>query len=137
MSTCSALASSFPSVSAKLPLEPNLPSFVPCHSPAFTERRLDAVYRFGTSVHPEMLTVTVKWGKQKFENIELDTAEPVEVFKAQLYALTAVPPERQKIMGVKGGFVKVRSALHHDVPSSCSSHLRVIRTFRTTPSGRA
>lgn len=53
------------------------------------------------------ITVTVKWGKQKFENIELDTAEPVEVFKAQLFALTNVPPERQKIMGVKGGYVKV------------------------------
>jgi hypothetical protein len=55
------------------------------------------------------ITVMVKWGKQKFENIELDTSEPVEVFKAQLYALTSVPPERQKIMGVKGGFIKVRA----------------------------
>jgi ubiquitin carboxyl-terminal hydrolase 14 len=55
------------------------------------------------------ITVTVKWGKQKFEDIELDTSEPVEVFRAQLYALTSVPPERQKFMGVKGGFVKVRA----------------------------
>ena len=31
-----------------------------------------------------------------------------EVFKAQLYTLTMVPMERQKIMGVKGGTVKVR-----------------------------
>jgi len=52
------------------------------------------------------LTVTVKWGKQKFEKVELDTAAPVELFKAQLYALTQVPPDRQKIMGVKGGTVK-------------------------------
>lgn len=52
------------------------------------------------------LTVTVKWGKQKFDNLELDTSDPVEVFKAQLYTLTQVPPERQKIMGVKGGPVK-------------------------------
>jgi hypothetical protein len=52
------------------------------------------------------LTVSVKWGKQKFEGVELDTSAPVELFKAQLYALTQVPPERQKIMGVKGGTVK-------------------------------
>lgn len=50
--------------------------------------------------------VTVKWGKLKFENVELDTTSPVELFKAQLYALTQVPPDRQKIMGVKGGPVK-------------------------------
>jgi len=53
-----------------------------------------------------MITVTVKWGKQKLENVEMDTAAPVELFKAQLYTLTQVPPERQKIMGVKGGPVK-------------------------------
>jgi len=53
-----------------------------------------------------MLTVTIKWGKQKFEGVELDTSAPVEIFKAQLYTLTQVPPERQKIMGVKGGTVK-------------------------------
>lgn len=53
-----------------------------------------------------MITVTVKWGKQKLENVEMDTAGPIELFKAQLYTLTQVPPERQKIMGVKGGPVK-------------------------------
>ena len=52
------------------------------------------------------LKVNVKWGKQKFENVDLDTTAPVELFKAQLYALTQVPPDRQKIMGVKGGTVK-------------------------------
>ena len=30
----------------------------------------------------------------------------MELFKAQLFALTQVPPERQKIMGVKGGTLK-------------------------------
>lgn len=30
----------------------------------------------------------------------------MELFKAQLFALTGVPPERQKIMGVKGGTLK-------------------------------
>ena len=54
--------------------------------------------------------MSVKWGKQKLEGVALDTSEPVELFKAQLYALTQVPPERQKIMGVKGGAVKARLA---------------------------
>ena len=45
-------------------------------------------------------------GKQKFEAVEIDTSSPVELLKAQLFALTGVPPERQKIMGVKGGTLK-------------------------------
>eukprot|EP00908_Phaeocystis_cordata_P018724 Transcript_30186.p1 GENE.Transcript_30186~~Transcript_30186.p1 ORF type:complete len:521 (-),score=278.19 Transcript_30186:153-1661(-) len=51
------------------------------------------------------MQVIVKWGKQQFE-VELDTSESVETFKAQLFALTSVPIERQKIMGVKGGTMK-------------------------------
>jgi len=50
-------------------------------------------------------TVTVKWGKEKFSDVELNTTEPPEVFKAQLFALTNVPPERQKIMS-KGSTLK-------------------------------
>ena len=53
-----------------------------------------------------MVQVIVKWGKQSFE-VELDTSESAETFKAQLFALTSVPIERQKIMGVKGGTLKV------------------------------
>jgi len=49
--------------------------------------------------------VNVKWGKNKYE-VDVDTGSPVELFKAQLFALTSVPPERQKIMGVKGGTLK-------------------------------
>lgn len=52
------------------------------------------------------INVTVKWGKKKFEAVELDKSAPVDLFKAQLFALTNVPVERQKIMGVKGGTVK-------------------------------
>ena len=33
-------------------------------------------------------TVTVKWGKEKFSDVEINTTEPPEVFKAQLFALT-------------------------------------------------
>ncbi|XP_031552451.1 ubiquitin carboxyl-terminal hydrolase 14-like [Actinia tenebrosa] len=49
--------------------------------------------------------VNIKWGKEKFENVELNTDEPTEVFKAQLFALSSVPPERQKVM-LKGAVLK-------------------------------
>ncbi|KXJ12614.1 ubiquitin carboxyl-terminal hydrolase 14 [Exaiptasia diaphana] len=49
--------------------------------------------------------VHIKWGKEKFENVELNTEEPTDVFKAQLFALSSVPPERQKVM-LKGAVLK-------------------------------
>ncbi|XP_073487544.1 ubiquitin carboxyl-terminal hydrolase 14 [Aquarana catesbeiana] len=52
-----------------------------------------------------LYTVNVKWGKEKFDNVELNTDEPPMVFKAQLFALTGVQPDRQKVM-VKGGTLK-------------------------------
>uniref|UniRef100_A0A668A9H2 Ubiquitin carboxyl-terminal hydrolase n=1 Tax=Myripristis murdjan TaxID=586833 RepID=A0A668A9H2_9TELE len=52
-----------------------------------------------------VFTVNVKWGKEKFDAVELNTEEPPMVFKAQLFALTGVQPERQKVM-VKGGTLK-------------------------------
>ncbi|XP_065183675.1 ubiquitin carboxyl-terminal hydrolase 14-like [Sycon ciliatum] len=42
--------------------------------------------------------VSVKWGKQKFDNVEVDSDEPPVVLKGQLFALSGVPPERQKVM---------------------------------------
>lgn len=48
--------------------------------------------------------VTVKWGKNTYD-LEADTEQPPQVFKLQVYSLTGVPPERQKIM-IKGGFLK-------------------------------
>uniref|UniRef100_A0A3P9LY56 Ubiquitin carboxyl-terminal hydrolase n=2 Tax=Oryzias latipes TaxID=8090 RepID=A0A3P9LY56_ORYLA len=51
------------------------------------------------------LSVNVKWGKEKFDAVELNTEEPPMVFKAQLFALTGVQPDRQKVM-VKGGTLK-------------------------------
>uniref|UniRef100_A0A671RUM0 Ubiquitin carboxyl-terminal hydrolase n=1 Tax=Sinocyclocheilus anshuiensis TaxID=1608454 RepID=A0A671RUM0_9TELE len=51
------------------------------------------------------MIVNVKWGKEKFDSVELNTEEPPMVFKAQLFALTGVQPERQKVM-VKGGTLK-------------------------------
>ncbi|BFG24313.1 hypothetical protein CerSpe_105860 [Prunus speciosa] len=52
-----------------------------------------------------MITVSVKWQKELFKAVEIDTTQPPYVFKCQLYDLTGVPPERQKIM-VKGGLLK-------------------------------
>ncbi|KAG2379889.1 Ubiquitin carboxyl-terminal hydrolase [Vigna angularis] len=52
-----------------------------------------------------MITVSVKWQKEIFKEVEIDTTQSPYVFKCQLYDLTGVPPERQKIM-VKGGLLK-------------------------------
>ena len=51
-------------------------------------------------------SVNVKWtnGKSTFKDIELSFDESPDVFKAQLFALTNVPPERQKIM-LKGKMI--------------------------------
>jgi len=49
--------------------------------------------------------VKVKWGRQTFTDVELNTDEEPIVFKAQLYALTGVHPQRQKVM-IKGSTVK-------------------------------
>ncbi|XP_052238951.1 ubiquitin carboxyl-terminal hydrolase 14-like [Dreissena polymorpha] len=52
-----------------------------------------------------MFKVSVKWGKEKFSDIECNTDEPPEVFKAQLFALSGVQPDRQKVM-MKGAVLK-------------------------------
>ncbi|XP_025109359.1 ubiquitin carboxyl-terminal hydrolase 14-like isoform X1 [Pomacea canaliculata] len=49
--------------------------------------------------------VNVKWGKEKLSDVELNTDEPPLVFKAQLFALCGVQPERQKLM-FKGSVIK-------------------------------
>ena len=49
---------------------------------------------------------TVTWGKQVFKDVEVDTSQTPETFKSQLFSLTGVPPDRQKIMGLKGGLLK-------------------------------
>lgn len=49
--------------------------------------------------------MSVKWQKEFFPAVEIDTTQSPYVFKCQLFDLTGVPPERQKIM-VKGGLLK-------------------------------
>ncbi|EME32638.1 ubiquitin carboxyl-terminal hydrolase 14 [Galdieria sulphuraria] len=46
--------------------------------------------------------IQVKWQKQKF-SISIDKNQPIRVFQEELYRLTQVPPERQTILGFKGG----------------------------------
>lgn len=47
----------------------------------------------------------MKWGRENFPNIEVNTDEMPMLFKAQLFALTGVQPERQKVL-FKGGVLK-------------------------------
>lgn len=52
----------------------------------------------------------MKWGREKFGDVECNTDEPPVVFKAQLFALSGVQPDRQKVM-MKGAVLKVGSVL--------------------------
>uniref|UniRef100_H2Y5T7 Ubiquitin carboxyl-terminal hydrolase n=1 Tax=Ciona savignyi TaxID=51511 RepID=H2Y5T7_CIOSA len=52
-----------------------------------------------------MFKVNVKWGKEKYTDIELSSEEPPSVFKLQLFSLTNVLPERQKVL-LKGATIK-------------------------------
>ena len=54
-----------------------------------------------------MVKVTVKWNKESYD-VDVDLSLPAEVFKMQLYSLTGVPAERQKVMGVKNAPLKAR-----------------------------
>eukprot|EP00879_Flechtneria_rotunda_P001744 GHRR01001907.1.p1 GENE.GHRR01001907.1~~GHRR01001907.1.p1 ORF type:complete len:495 (+),score=192.81 GHRR01001907.1:202-1686(+) len=51
------------------------------------------------------MKVNVKWGKELYADIEVDTNQPPWVFKTQLFTLSGVPPERQKVL-IKGGQLK-------------------------------
>lgn len=66
-------------------------------------------YRFANSSFEVIFfvfpTVKVKWGRELFPDIEVNTDEEPILFKAQLFALTGVQPERQKVM-CKGGILK-------------------------------
>jgi hypothetical protein len=53
----------------------------------------------------QIYSVKVKWGKETFSDVEANTDEEPVLFKAQLFALTGVQHERQKVM-VKGVTLK-------------------------------
>eukprot|EP00983_Pelagomonas_calceolata_P122206 1160884-Pelagomonas_calceolata.AAC.24 len=48
--------------------------------------------------------VSVKWGKEMYKDLEVDTQEQPLAFKSLLFSLSGVPPERQKLM-IKGALV--------------------------------
>ena len=56
------------------------------------------------------VTIGVKWGKNSYD-VEVDTSGVGLDLKTQLFSLTGVPPERIKLMGLKGG-----KQLTDDVP---------------------
>ncbi|XKL66328.1 hypothetical protein PGB90_009748 [Kerria lacca] len=56
-------------------------------------------------IFKEQLLIKVKWGKELFNDVEANTDEDPLLFKAQLFALTGVQPERQKVM-LKGTTLK-------------------------------
>lgn len=43
-------------------------------------------------------TVKVKWGRENFPDVSINTDEDPILFKAQLFALTGVQTNRQKVM---------------------------------------
>lgn len=45
-----------------------------------------------------LYTVKVKWGKELYPGVEVNTDEEPVLFKAQIFALTGVQPERQKVV---------------------------------------
>lgn len=44
------------------------------------------------------IRIDVKWKSEVFKDIEIFLTEPLILFKSQLFSLTGVPPERQKLM---------------------------------------
>ena len=59
--------------------------------------------------HNILCVVKVKWGKERYDDVELNVEEPPEVFKMQLFSLTGVPPDRQKVM-ISGAMIAVSSS---------------------------
>ena len=52
------------------------------------------------------VSVKVKWGKEKYDDIDLESDEAPLLFKNVLFSLSGVSPERMKLM-IKGQSVKV------------------------------
>lgn len=46
----------------------------------------------------KIFTVKVKWGKETYPGVEVNTDEDPVLFKAQIFALTGVQPDRQKVV---------------------------------------
>ena len=72
--------------------------------------------------------VNVKHGKQLYKAIELHPGEGVPTFRLQLFSVTSVPPERQKLM-FRGKVIQDESDLSamglKDVSQRIAHSLRV------------
>ena len=66
------------------------------------------------------ISVHVKWGKEKFD-VEANTDEMPLLLKAQLFALSGVQPERQKVMA-KGVQLKVKHKIKYIIDIQRSTH---------------
>ncbi|KEG13517.1 ubiquitin hydrolase [Trypanosoma grayi] len=78
-----------------------------------------------------MIKVKVKWGKELLE-LTVNLQSTVKEFKDSLYTLTAVPVERQKIMGIKAGAL-TDSATLSDVGVVDGKTLMLIGTADDAP----
>lgn len=57
-----------------------------------------------------MVKVKVQWGKEKYDNVELDETQDLANFRAVLFSLTNVPGPKQKIL-YKGSVLKDETSL--------------------------
>jgi len=49
-------------------------------------------------VESHCIKVDIKWNKEQFKGIEVNLSDDVDTFRAQIYAMTSVPPQGQKVM---------------------------------------
>ena len=54
---------------------------------------------FFISVEMTKFLVELKYGKDVYKDVELNHEDGVQAFRAKIYELTKVPPERQKGLG--------------------------------------
>ncbi|KAH8610800.1 putative Ubiquitin family Ubiquitin carboxyl terminal hydrolase [Trypanosoma vivax] len=78
-----------------------------------------------------MSQVTVQWGREVIE-LMVDPGDTVAAFKRMLQERTAVPIERQKIMGLKPGLLK-DDALLRDVGLTAGKTVMLIGTAENIP----
>ncbi|XP_055347299.1 ubiquitin carboxyl-terminal hydrolase 14-like [Paramacrobiotus metropolitanus] len=76
--------------------------------------------------------VNVKWGKNKYDDIQTNTDEPPELLKAQLFALSGVPPDRQKLM-IKGK--TIQDAAWGDVKVADGATIMMMGSADALPAG--
>jgi len=69
------------------------------------------------------VTISIKWQTQEFKDVEVTPSAGLETLQAQIFTLTMVPPERQKII-IKGKLIKTDS----DVAAQLKKGVRLMLT---------